>query len=206
MNVQWQELIDLLAETKGIQFDVGLTDNEIAHIEQTYGFRFPPDLSAFLRTALPISDGFPNWRTESSDSIQKRLDIPLDGVLFDIEHNGFWLPEWGPRPAKLDDALEQARSLINQAPKLIPVYIHRMIPDRPHEIGNPVFSVHQTDIIYYGVDLYDYLIHEFLSATHADLRSSGEPREIEFWDIEQFFNVRWAHGPVIFDNRDGHLP
>jgi hypothetical protein len=36
-----------------------------------------------------------------------------------------------------------------------------MIPDDPHLEGNPVFSVHQADIIYYGHDLEDYLRHEF---------------------------------------------
>jgi hypothetical protein len=205
-NNQWQQLVDLLTETAGIQFDAGLTDNEIADVEHTFEFRFPPDLAEFLQTALPVSDGFPNWRTESSESIRKRLDSPLVGVLFDVELNDFWLPEWGARPANLDDALEKTRSLIKQAPKLIPIYIHRMMPDRPHKIGNPVFSVHQTDIIYYGVDLRDYLIHEFLNATHADSRSSDEPREIEFWDIDRFLDVRWANGPVIFDNREGLLP
>lgn len=205
-KTQWQELVNLLTETRGIQFDTGLGDNEIANIENTYGFHFPPDLAAFLQTALPISKGFPNWRTESAEAIRKRLDIPLVGVLFDVEHNNFWLPEWGPRPTSLDDALEQTRSLIEQAPKLIPVYNHRMMPDRPLKIGNPIFSVHQTDIIYYGVDLRDFLIHQFLNATHADSRSSDEPREIEFWNIDRFLDVRWADGPMIFDNREGPLP
>ena len=40
---QWKQLIDLLAETKRIQFDVGLTDNAIPDIDQTNQYRFPPD-------------------------------------------------------------------------------------------------------------------------------------------------------------------
>ncbi len=44
---------------------------------------------------------------------------------------------------------------------MIPVFAHRMLPSEPHLEGNPVFSVHQTDIIYYGFDLDDYLRHEF---------------------------------------------
>jgi hypothetical protein len=57
-----------------------------------------------------------------------------------------------------------------------------MMPDKPHLPGNPVFSVHQTDIIHYGFDLADYLRHEF------DL-SGREPwpeevRPIRFWDLD----------------------
>ena len=37
-----------------------------------------------------------------------------------------------------------------------------MMPSEPFTEGNPVFSVHQTDIIAYGVGLADYLTHEFL--------------------------------------------
>ena len=36
-----------------------------------------------------------------------------------------------------------------------------MMPDRPQLNGNPIFSIHQTDMIYYGFDLDDYFRHEF---------------------------------------------
>ncbi len=45
---------------------------------------------------------------------------------------------------------------MDKVPKLIPIYSHRYIPSSLNEIGNPVYSVHQTDIIYYGKDLWDY--------------------------------------------------
>jgi hypothetical protein len=45
---------------------------------------------------------------------------------------------------------------INEEAKLIPIFVHRMMPDDPHLAGNPVFSVHQTDIIHYGFALADY--------------------------------------------------
>ena len=89
----------------------------------------------------------------------------------------------------------------------IPVYVHRRMPDRPHAAGNPVFSVHQTNIIYYGADLRDYLLHEFLG--DKDLGRWPIPdsvRRIEFWDIRRFFEVRWRRGWAVFDNRKGILP
>lgn len=61
------------------------------------------------------------------------------------------------------------------------------MPDRPHESGNPVFSVYQTDIIYYGFDLDDYLRHEF------DLPGRKpwpeKVREIEFWDVDRWYSI-----------------
>jgi hypothetical protein len=108
-------------------------------------------------------------------------------VLFDIESNGFWLEEWGPRPALMGDALRRGEELLSAAPVLIPIYGHRMMPDEPHLSGNPVFSVVQTDIIYYGFDLADYLRHEF----HLPGREPWpeKVRPIRFWDIEQFQDV-----------------
>jgi hypothetical protein len=50
---------------------------------------------------------------------------------------------------------------VKAAPRLIPVFGNRMIPAEPHQAGNPVFSIHQADIICYGFDLADYLRREF---------------------------------------------
>jgi len=144
-----------------VEFDAGLTDAEVALVESWFSFRFPPDLRAFLQTALPRGPQFPDWRSGDKAILRDWLDRPRQGVLFDIEHNGFWLDEWGPRPDSIQEALRNASELVAAAPRLIPIFMHRMMPDEPHLPGNPVFSVHQTDIIYYGFDLADYLRHEF---------------------------------------------
>jgi hypothetical protein len=69
--------------------------------------------------------------------------------------------EWGERPASPDDRKEVLRSVVARAPKLIPLFNHRYLPEEPHEAGNPVFSVYQSDVIYYGTDLTDYFEREF---------------------------------------------
>ena len=130
-------------------------------------------------------------------------------MLFDVEHNHFWLDEWGPRPESLALAQDKVRELVAAAaPTLIPIYAHRMIPDRPHQSGNPVFSVHQTDVICYGIDLRDYLIHEFYTATEGYVWPiPANVRRIEFWDLERFQDTRWdENGTARFDNRRGILP
>src|SRR4051794_21871298 len=92
-----------------IVFEPGLTDGEISRIEEVYGFRFPPDFRLFLQTALPVSGGFPNWRSESDNDLRYRcLERPVRGILFDVEHNDFWPEAWGTHPADLADALAEA--------------------------------------------------------------------------------------------------
>jgi len=114
-----------------------------------------------LSAALPISEGFPKWRSAEEEELEIALDWPMEGICFDIAHSAFWLGEWGARPLDVDEACMLARELIADAPTLIPIYRHRYIPDEPARDGNPVFSVYQSDIIYCGCDLGDYLDREF---------------------------------------------
>ena len=202
----WEQFVDIL-KGRGIRFDTGLSDDEAARVEAEFGFRFPSDLREFLQAGLPVGNGFADWRNEPRLSLRERLAIPLEGMLFDVEHNGFWLSEWGPRPPVLEAAQAVARRLVSAAPVLIPIYKHRMIPDRPHDADNPVFSVHQTDIIRYGTDLRDYLIHEFLTDKDVGFWPIPENvKHIDFWEIERFQSVRWSGGSAKFDNRRGILP
>src|SRR5262249_3162148 len=147
---------------------------------------------------------FPDWRDGNEAQLRDWLDQPRQGILFDIQHNEFWLPEWGPKPSDLDKAFRIANELIAKAPKLIPIFIHRMMPDEPRKAGNPVFSVHQTDIIHYGYDLLHYLREEFAVATWWTPPS--EPRPIRFWELGRFQEVRWQDGSCVFDNSRGILP
>jgi hypothetical protein len=82
-------------------------------------------------------------------------------VLSDVEDATLWFPAWGERPTETDKALEIAKLELAQVPKLVPVYAHRFLPAGHRTFGHPVLSIHQTDIIYYGMDISDYVHHEF---------------------------------------------
>ncbi len=169
---------------RGVEFAPGLTAHQVRTAEAEYGFRFPPDLCAFLEHALPLGERFPDWRSPGSEFIRDRLAWPADSMCFDIEHNTFWLPAWGPKPESMEEAHAKARQAVRSAPLLIPVFGHRYLPALPCEPGNPVFSVYQTDIIYYGLDLSSYLFAEFDVPNPFPVPDS--PREIEFWsDLER---------------------
>jgi hypothetical protein len=175
----WQAELQILADA-GVVIATGLTATELARAERVVGAKFPADLCTFLSEGLPIGKGFPNWREPDSDAIRRQLDWPFEGMAFDIENNVFWPDDWGPRPQELVDALSIARDKVTEAPRLIPVMGHRYIPADPPTAGNPVLSVHQTDIIYYGNDLASYLRCEFNQLSYADA-VHDELRRIRFW-------------------------
>jgi hypothetical protein len=173
------ETVVTVLKQKGVSFEPGLSDQEIADIRSTYNVHVPPDLKAFLHRAVPGGKGFPNWRG-SQDEIKEVMNWPLESIRFDIERNGFWLPSWGPKPTTLTDALAVATTAIAKAPTLIPIYMHRYIPAEPHRAGNPVISVYQTDIIPYGNDLPGYLHREF--GVPLPSWAATMARSIRFWD------------------------
>lgn len=175
----WSVEISLL-QSRGFDLAPGLTDDEFHRVETLHGLRFPPDLRSFLSCALPIGKRFPNWRDPESESILDQLGWPFKGMAFDIEHNVFWWPAWGERPAAHQDAISVARTAFESVPKMIPVYGHRYLPAEPETAGNPVFSIYQTDIIYYGLGLRRYFACEFGALSHEDA-IRGEPRFIRFW-------------------------
>lgn len=150
--------------------------SDLHRAQERFELRFPPDLIELLLEKRPAR-GY-DW-AGSAEPIRTALAWPLEGLLFDVEHNDLWLSEWGGRPDHLADRKATVEELVATAPKLIPLYSHRYLPEEPRERGNPVFSVHQADIIHYGYDLADYFAREFSARPAWPL--TREPRPIRFW-------------------------
>jgi len=158
----------------------GYSQAELDRAELKWGFRFPPDLIAILRERRFVIEeqGSIDWVRSLDADIRRRLNWPFKGLWLDAQMNGMWWPEWGERPAQSRELYRRLRAIVAAAPKLIPVCGHRYIPDRPHEAGNPVFSVFYSDIIYYGADLADYVGTETGSKAWT---AWTVPKTIEFW-------------------------
>ena len=162
---------------RGATLAPGLSPRELDDLTAATGLAFPPDLASFLSIAVPVGRSWPTWRDTAQ--LQSWIDGPLDGIIFDVEHNGFWWPAWGARPIALEDAFALTRRHFSAVPPLTPVYGHRYLLADPLVAGNPVFSVHQTDVIYYGADLTRYFEAEFGGLPHAVAVRGAAP--VSFW-------------------------
>jgi hypothetical protein len=149
----------------GVDLTPGLTDDEFAVLEARCQIRFPPDLRAFLAAAVPIGSNWFAWRPIAD--VPADLNEPfVEGVLFDVQCNDLWCDEFGEKPEDDDDdntaAVAQAKEwLTSHAPKLIPLFSHRAMCCEPFVVGQPVLSIHQSDVIVYGGNLASYLAKEF---------------------------------------------
>lgn len=175
----WTEERQLLAGNVD-SIGPGLSEAELVAAESVLDFQFPEDLRSLLSEMLPIGGSFPNWREPDSDNLREWLGSPFGGIAFDIERNEFWSDAWGKKPAKIADAIAAARTAVNAAPRLIPIYGDRYMAAVPALTGAPVFSLHQTDIIYYGSNLRAYLRCEFGDLDWSDAVAK-EMKFIPFW-------------------------
>lgn len=163
----------------GVELEPGLSEAELTAAERLHGFVFPPDLRALLAHALPSGHGFPNWREPDSPDLRAWMEWPIEGLWSDLDAI-FWPDESIPRPSSVEVCRAHMRSVVG-ASTLIPIYVHRFIPDGPSLAGNPVFSIYGRDIIVYGTNLEDYLHNEFRAHLGTPSRARGPVREIAFW-------------------------
>ncbi|MEV6243068.1 hypothetical protein [Lentzea sp. NPDC051838] len=164
----------------GVSLQPGLTEAELSSVEESLGFEFADDHRAMLAEVLPTGGSWPDWRNDDVEELRHRAAWPVDGVLFDVQENSFWHQSWGERPSDDAEAVDQARAHLATVPQMIPVYLHRCLPAGRGSFGNPVLSMYQTDIIYYGVDLLDYVAREFYVRDQD--RPLRHPKPIPFWD------------------------
>jgi hypothetical protein len=174
---------DLIAQairrlsTRGVRLDRGLSDEEVSRVQNRLAFVFGPEHREFIQTALPVGKSWPDWRNDPDDDLRERLDWPADGVLFDVHNNGFWPASWGDRPDQEGARERGARAHLARVPRLVPVFSHRYLTADPQFRPSPVFSTYQTDVIFYGDDLLDYVAHEF----HVHPLHPSERTHVPFW-------------------------
>ena len=61
----------------------------------------------------------------------------------------------------IEDAKQVAREYLQTAPKLVPFHDYNYLPTEPDLVGNPMFSVVDSDTVYCGFDFANYLHHAF---------------------------------------------
>jgi len=167
----------------------GYTKAELDGAQERYCVRFPPDLVDLFLDRRP-DIGYA-WEVEDN-RIREMLDWPFNMLSFDVER-GYWWPEWGERPSTVDERREIMRAALATKPRLIPLYAHRFLPETPGEVGNPIFSMHGFDTIYYGANLLEYFENEFGNRYMSGL-GIGAVRHIPFWsDIAERHEIAYAY-------------
>ena len=156
----------------------GLTDEELARIEAEFGFAFADDHRAFLSSGLPIGESWPDWRDAPRRSLQQRLRLPVDGILFAVEWRDFWGAGWGARPTRMKDALRSANYHLARVPQLVPVHSNCCLPAGHGSHGHPVLSVYQSDVSSCGADIFAYIEREI---GKIEANPSKEPPTVDFW-------------------------
>jgi hypothetical protein len=156
-----------LAAVPGVEIARGLRPDEFDAIETQWGFRFAPDHRAFLAGGLPVGQGWPDWRAADPLVVRNALNWPVDGLLFDVEHNGWWHRTWPERPETVADAVEVAYGVLRRAPQLAPLHGTYYLPDSSEDAGHPVLDVFRSVVRPAGADLVDWVERYFGSGEGA---------------------------------------
>jgi hypothetical protein len=167
-----------LFKSAGMPLGPGLTGDQLLQIEADFGFTFDKDHRELLSLATPLFDAWPNWLGGMTEQMQRALAWPIDGVLWDAHHNDFWPKAWGRKPKNASELDAAILKQLAHVPRLIPLLGHRFMAAGPSQGSAPVFSVYQTDVVYYGENLPSYVAHELgIPKGYA----TGIHRKIPFW-------------------------
>jgi hypothetical protein len=123
----------------------GLSEEEIVALEQTWNVQFPPDYRLFLlrlHAVGEVTPGAPLMPLRKSKVVYNWL---LDTK--DLRRE-FVLPFW---------ELGYGQPVIT-APKLIPIAWRLHLLGEPCQVGNPVLSIHGTDIAVVSANFRRYLL------------------------------------------------
>ncbi|XP_054775872.1 uncharacterized protein LOC129284419 [Prosopis cineraria] len=187
-------------KSSNIAVEEGLSDSEISDIESSLNFCFPPDLRSILQLGMPVSEGFPNWRSSSAQQLQLLLNLPVFSLLRRVSKNNFWHSSWGTRPRVRGRALDYARRFLKDVPALVPIYRHCYIPSSPNLAGNPVFYVdHEGDVRLLSNDVSGFFGEAaFLTENWEWVEpvwAAKRARRVEFWsEAAETLGEWWRSG------------
>lgn len=153
------QLADWLTRRPNGVCEPGLTDAEIDRAQDVFGLTFSPLWRGVLRLVHPTARSgtshldwrsYPDWRLRHEAPTRRMITAPVEGLLFDVEHNDFWWNAWGSPPATTTDRLQVARCELAEVPRLTPLWGHRYIAETD---DSPVFSIVQADLYVPAVTL-----------------------------------------------------
>jgi hypothetical protein len=175
----WAEGAIASLSARGETMAPGLTSRELDAIGEAFGVEVPHEYALLLSAGTPTSPRWVQW-SDGPDAVADEARRWIDQrFAFDIEHNGYWSPLFGPRPPRTAEAVDRALAFLATAPVLIPVYGHRFLTTGA--APRAVLSVWQAvDTIYYGYDLADYLAREL--DVPRPTWAASDPPPVPIWE------------------------
>ena len=95
---EWAETTLHDLALRGTVVEPGMTTVELALAEAAIGANVPPELKLLWATGYPVGDGWPRWNSDPAGQAAEDRAWTERSFAFDIEANGFWMTDWGPRP------------------------------------------------------------------------------------------------------------
>jgi len=179
----WEAFLDLALERIGGDRSPGLSNNQIAQLEEVLGCQLPFEVGLLLVMGVPAADGWHQWDDPAKQIAAWDTSL-IDGICFEIEHMGFWFAPWGPAPDSLAERFVIARKqFASTVPSLFPLHGRHAVPltaakDQPSSDGNPVLRVDRAQVELLGDDLAAWMHRAF----EVPLPMwPAEPRHFEFW-------------------------
>lgn len=139
----------------------GCSEEQLERFMSYTNMTLPPDLRWLAMNTYDPGGHFFDWIIRP-DRVSEAVDWVMQGIETDLENNSIWFDRWGERPPEAETRKEVFRADFETWPKIVPIWGHRFAQIEPCEPGQPVYSVMQSDIIYYGADLPRWLRKEFL--------------------------------------------
>jgi hypothetical protein len=179
----WEAYLDFAMDRLGSDGSRGLTNAQLAVVEDALGTELPFEIGLLLVMGVP-DDGWHDWRDDPAERLAAWNETVLGGITFDIRENGFWSPSFGPRPDDIDARLEAATRAYPELPTLFPIHGNRAVPVAAapgfdSASGNPILSVVRTDVVVYADDLAGFLNRDF--GVPLPLWQREGERRFTFW-------------------------
>jgi hypothetical protein len=185
---------------------IGMTDEQIDHVQEKYSIIFTPEHREFLRILHTIDrkekvyseygseEGeyyecsfFRNW-LEDYEEIRLRLPSVYEPISEDVANNKFWINSWGKRYDTVEDRMNIFNKLYEKAPKLVPVMGHRFQVADLSLDKRPVLSILGTDVVFYGSDFRFYLLQEIREHLNIYHREYDEEDKTWYWTLNKEYS------------------
>ena len=186
---------------------IGMTDDEIDHVEKKYAIRFVPEHRQFLnilhtidrKEKIKYTESFDegadvkteyrpfyyNWLSDDED-IKRMLNWPYREILRDVlKPDGMWLASWGEKVASGEEKTAIFAEWFRKTPALLPLTSHRFLVSDETLVDRPVLSVWGSGTMVYAWSLKHFLLNEFsgaLGLMNYLYDNEGNLRDMEYGD------------------------